>query len=84
MPLLHTSRYVIPRDSVLQAFPRVSTASDKCWGEKAWVRGWAYCTNLGPPIAFAKCVVCIATVILARLYYYHSLSYLVSKSNLFV
>jgi len=22
-----------------QAFPRVSTANDKCWGEKAWVRG---------------------------------------------
>jgi len=22
-----------------QAFPRVSTASDKCWGEKAWVWG---------------------------------------------
>jgi len=22
-----------------QAFPHVSTASDKCWGEKAWVRG---------------------------------------------
>ena len=22
-----------------QAFPRVSTASDKRWGEKAWVRG---------------------------------------------
>jgi len=31
VPLLHTSRYVIPRDSV-------STASDKCWGEKAWVQ----------------------------------------------
>jgi len=23
-----------------QAFPRISTASDKSWGEKAWVRGW--------------------------------------------
>jgi len=23
-----------------QAFPHVSTASDKCWGEKAWVRGY--------------------------------------------
>jgi len=23
-----------------QAFPRVSTASDKRWGEKAWVRGY--------------------------------------------
>jgi len=33
-------RYVIARDSVYQAFPHVSTASDKCWGEKAWVRGY--------------------------------------------
>ena len=40
VPLLHTSRYVIPRDSVLPGLPRVSTASDKCWGEKAWVRGY--------------------------------------------
>jgi len=39
VPLLRTSRYVIPRDSVYQAFPRVSTASDKCWGEKARVWG---------------------------------------------
>jgi len=23
-----------------QAFPHVSTANDKCWGEKAWVRGY--------------------------------------------
>jgi len=23
-----------------QAFPRVSTASDKRWGKKAWVRGY--------------------------------------------
>jgi len=23
-----------------QAFPRISTASDKRWGEKAWVRGY--------------------------------------------
>jgi len=67
-----------------QVFPRISTASDKCWGEKTWVRCWTYCTKLGPSIAFAKCVVCTATVILARLYYYHSLSFLVSKSNLFV
>ena len=37
VPLLHTSRYVIPRDSVYQAFPHVSTASNKHWGEKAWV-----------------------------------------------
>ena len=27
--------------SVYQAFPHVSTASDKCWGEKAWVQGYA-------------------------------------------
>jgi len=40
VPLLHTSRYIIPHDSVYQAFPRVSTASDKRWGEKAWVRGY--------------------------------------------
>jgi len=40
VPLLHTSKYVIPRNSVFyQAFPRVSTASDIRWGEKAWVRG---------------------------------------------
>ena len=32
VPLLHTSRFY-------QAFPRVSTASGKRWGEKAWVRG---------------------------------------------
>jgi len=28
VPLLHTSRYVIPRDSVLPGLPPVSTASD--------------------------------------------------------
>ena len=38
VPLLHTSRYVIARDSVYQAFPRVSIASDKRRGEKARVR----------------------------------------------
>jgi len=26
----------------LQYFPRVSTASDKRWGEKAWVRGYKW------------------------------------------
>jgi len=26
-----------------QAFPHVSTASDKRWGEKAWVRGYIMC-----------------------------------------
>ena len=29
-----------------QAFPHVSTANDKCWGEKAWVRGY-YWINKG-------------------------------------
>jgi len=32
-----TSLHVTP---FYQAFPHVSTASDKCWGEKAWV--WGY------------------------------------------
>jgi len=27
-----------------QAFPHISTASDKCWGEKACVRGYVTCT----------------------------------------
>ena len=27
-----------------QAFPRVSTASDKRWGEKAWVQGYRIAT----------------------------------------
>jgi len=27
------SRYVIARDQFYQAFPRISTASDECWGE---------------------------------------------------
>ena len=40
VPLLHTSRYVIPRDPVLPGLPPVSNASDKHWGEKAWVRGY--------------------------------------------
>ena len=25
-----------------QAFPRISTASDKCWGEKAWVQDYTF------------------------------------------
>ena len=29
-----------------QAFPRISTASDKRWGEKAWARGYL----LSPPV----------------------------------
>ena len=37
VPLLHTSRYVIPRDSVLPGLP---PASDKRWDEKTWVRGY--------------------------------------------
>jgi len=36
--LIHTSRYVTARDQCYQAFPRVSTASNKHWGEKAWVQ----------------------------------------------
>ena len=28
-----------------QAFPGISTASDECWGEKAWVRGWHLGSN---------------------------------------
>ena len=30
---------VIACDQFYQAFPYVSTASVKCWGEKAWERG---------------------------------------------
>ena len=45
VPLLHTSRYVTARDQPYQAFPHVSTASDKRWGEKAWVRGYQLCTG---------------------------------------
>ena len=29
-----------------QAFPRVSTASDKRWGEKAWVQGYCKTTYM--------------------------------------
>ena len=32
-----------------QAFPRVSTASDKRWGEKAWVRGYIFSTSQDHP-----------------------------------
>ena len=40
-PHVHpTSRYVIACDQYYQAFPHVSIASDKCWGDKAWV--WGY------------------------------------------
>ena len=45
VPLLHTSRYVTARDSVLPGLPHVSTASDKCWGEKAWVWGYTLPTS---------------------------------------
>jgi len=31
------SSYVIARDQFYQTFPRISTANDKHWGEKAWV-----------------------------------------------
>ena len=40
-PHVHpTSRYTIARDQFYQAFPHVSIASDKHWGEKAWVQGY--------------------------------------------
>jgi len=32
-------RYIITRDEFYQAFPCISTASDKRWGKKAWVLG---------------------------------------------
>ena len=35
-----TSSYDTACDQTYQAFPRDSTASDKRWGEKAWVRGY--------------------------------------------
>ena len=46
VPLLNTFRYAIARDSFLPGFPRISTASDKRWGEKPWVRGYAHCCSL--------------------------------------
>jgi len=37
-PHIHPmSRKITACDQFYQAFPHVSTASDKCWGEKAWV-----------------------------------------------
>ena len=39
--LLHMSKYVNACDSVLPGLPRASTGSDKRWGEKAWVQGYA-------------------------------------------
>ena len=45
------SRYIIARDQFFQAFPRVSTASNKCWGEKGMGiipklhSLWSDCTN---------------------------------------
>ena len=38
VPHLHMSRYITARDSGL---PHVSTASNKRWGEKDWVQGYA-------------------------------------------
>jgi len=47
MPLFHTSRYVSAGIQFYQAFPHVSTASGKRWGEKAWVRGYElFCREL--------------------------------------
>ena len=49
VPLLPTStqayRYVFVCDQFYQAFPCVSTASDKRWGEKAWVQGYDYASH---------------------------------------
>jgi len=39
-PHVHpNSRYVTTRDELYQALPCISAASDKPWGERAWVRG---------------------------------------------
>ena len=46
-PCTHpTSRYVITCDEFYQTFPRISIASNKCWGEKAWVGGCLNCLPL--------------------------------------
>jgi len=34
VPLVHTSRHVTARDQFYQAFSRISTASNKRWGER--------------------------------------------------
>jgi len=39
LPLLHTSTQRPGTSSHVISLPRISTASNKCWGEKAWVRG---------------------------------------------
>jgi len=44
VPLLHTSRYVIPRLSFTRPSPVL--VSNKRWGEKAWVWGYGICTSL--------------------------------------
>jgi len=44
VPLLHMSSQVIAHDQFYQAFPRVRTASNKRWGEMAWVRGQLHST----------------------------------------
>ena len=41
VPLLHTSRYVTEHDQFYLAFPCVSTASNKHWGEKAWYSAYS-------------------------------------------
>ena len=33
-------RYVIALTQFCKAFPRISTASDKCWDEKIWVQDY--------------------------------------------
>ena len=39
--MCHTSTHPSTSLHMTQAFPRVSTASNKHWGEKAWVQGYA-------------------------------------------
>jgi len=39
--MCHTSRYVTERDSVLPGLPHISITSNKHWGEKVWVGGYA-------------------------------------------
>ena len=36
------SRYITACDQFYQAFPQVGTASNKRWGEKAWIQGYLW------------------------------------------
>jgi len=40
-------RYVNACDQFHQAFPHISTASDKHWGEKAWVKDTIHEVTIG-------------------------------------